>query len=80
MQKKFKQIGAGQFKAHCLKLIDEVNQSRISLVITKHGKPLVKLVPVSEGSCSLFGCLQDSAVIQGDIVVGTGEEWDADQS
>lgn len=36
------------------------------------------LVPIKQEKRSLFGCLQDSVVIKGDIISGTGEEWDAD--
>lgn len=71
-------IAAGQFKAKCLQLIDEVSQHRTSIVITKHGKPLAMLVPIKQEKPSLFGCLKDSIVIRGDIVSGTGEEWEAD--
>lgn len=78
MHKSQAKIPAGQFKAQCLQLIDEVNQHRTSLVITKHGKPLAMLVPIKQEKHSLFGCLKDSVVIRGDIVSGTGEEWEAD--
>lgn len=71
-------IAAGQFKAHCLQLIDEVNHQRTSIVITKHGKPMAMLVPIKQEKQSLFGCLKGSVVIRGDIISGTGEEWDAD--
>lgn len=78
MRTKSNSIAAGQFKARCLQLIDEVNQHRTSIVITKHGKPLAMLVPIKKEKHSLFGCLKDSVVIRGDIVSGTGEEWEAD--
>jgi len=78
MNKRNKQIAAGQFKTFCLQLIDEVNRSRIPIVITKRGKPLAKLVPYREEVASLFGCMKDSVIIKGDIVKSTGEKWDAD--
>ncbi|MEM8674973.1 MAG: type II toxin-antitoxin system prevent-host-death family antitoxin [Cyanobacteria bacterium P01_G01_bin.67] len=43
-------IGAGEFKTHCLKLIDRVNQTKQSLTITKHGKPMAKLTPIERRS------------------------------
>ena len=73
------QIGAGQFKARCLQLIDEVNQSRKPLIITKHGKPLAKLVPFDEKPLSLYGSMKGTVTINGDIVASTGEIWDADK-
>jgi len=43
-----KQIGADEFKAKCLNLLDEVAQSHMPLVITKRGKPVAKLVPLDD--------------------------------
>ena len=73
-----REIAAGEFKARCLQLIDEVNQNRVPIIVTKHGRPMAKLVPFSEEPVSLFGCMKDSAVIRGDIVEGLGEVWEAD--
>lgn len=78
MQSKKSKIAAGVFKTRCLQLIDEVNQHRNSIIITKHGKPLAMLVPIKQDKPSLFGCLKDGIVIKSDIVSSTGEEWDAD--
>ena len=71
-------IAAGQFKATCLKLMDEVNQAHMEIIITKRGKAIAKLVPVKDpGKNSLFGFLKNSVAIRGDIVRPTGEKWDA---
>lgn len=40
-----KQIPAGEFKTHCLTVMDEVQATGQPVVVTKHGKPVVKLVP-----------------------------------
>lgn len=74
------QIGAGQFKAQCLQLMDQVQQSRKEIVITKHGKPIAKLVPVEElADQSVFGYLQGTVEIVGDIVSPLSENWEAEQ-
>lgn len=52
-------IGAGEFKTHCLKLIDRVNQTKQPIIITKHGKPMAKLTPIEDETYTLFGCLND---------------------
>ncbi len=78
MAKSAQKIAAGKFKIHCLRLIDEVHNKHTQLVITKHGKPFAKLIPFSDESSALFGCLKDSVTINGDIISSTGEEWDAD--
>ena len=72
------QIGAGEFKTHCLKLIDRVHQTKQPITITKHGKPMAKLTPIEDETDSLFGCLPNTVEITGDIVEGTGEVWEAD--
>lgn len=73
------QIGAGQFKAQCLQLMDQVQQSRKEIVITKHGKPVAKLVPVEESVAqSVFGYLQGTVEIVGDIVSPVEENWEVE--
>ncbi len=39
-------VAAAEFKATCLELMDKVKTSGKEYVITKHGKPVAKLVPV----------------------------------
>lgn len=73
------QIGAGQFKAQCLQLMNQVQQSRKEIVITKHGKPIAKLVPVEESAAkSVFGYLQGTVEIVGDIVSPVEENWEVE--
>jgi prevent-host-death family protein len=48
------QIGAGEFKTHCLKLIDRVNQTKQPIIITKHGKPMAKLTPYTQNFSAFF--------------------------
>ena len=42
------QISATEFKAKCLKLLDEVNRTGEVLKISKHGKIVAQLVAVKE--------------------------------
>lgn len=69
-------IPAGEFKAKCLKLLDEVAETRQPLVITKHGKPVAQLVPMSPSE-SLFGSMKGSVTILGDIISPLDVEWEA---
>jgi prevent-host-death family protein len=74
------QIGAGEFKSQCLKLMDEVQQTREEIVITKHGKPVAKLVPIEEtASRSIIGFMKNSVQITGDIISPLDEQWEAMQ-
>lgn len=71
-------IGAGDFKAKCLKLLDDVAKTREPLVITKHGKAVARLVPMPPET-ELFGALAGSIQQEGDIVSPLANEWDACQ-
>ncbi|MCE5360115.1 type II toxin-antitoxin system Phd/YefM family antitoxin [Candidatus Igneacidithiobacillus taiwanensis] len=72
-------INASEFKAKCLKLIDEVATTHEPLVISKRGKPLVKLVPVvDETPASMFGYMQGTITIHGDIVAPVDDLWSAE--
>jgi prevent-host-death family protein len=72
---------AGEFKARCLKLMDQVQITGRPIVITKRGRPVAKLVPVEEAAPhrEIFGCMKGSIEILGDIVGPTGEEWNAEK-
>ena len=73
------EIPAGKFKATCLKLMDQLQEAHEEIIITKRGRPVAKLVPVSDSpSRPVFGFLKDSVVIHGDIVESTGAVWEAD--
>jgi prevent-host-death family protein len=69
------QVPAGEFKARCLKLMDEVQATRRPVVITKRGKPVAKLVPVEEEVPSLFGRLKGTVTIHGDIISPIEQDW-----
>jgi len=73
------EIAAGQFKAQCLKLMDQVQQTKEEVVITKYGVPVARLVPIeSEPSKSIIGWMEGSVRITGDIVAPLDESWEAD--
>jgi prevent-host-death family protein len=63
-----KTMPAGQFKARCLRVMEEVKKYRTPVVITKKGKPVAKLVPVdAEGDNQIFGCGIGTGKIVGDV-------------
>jgi len=61
-------IPAGQFKARCLKVMDEVQSTRRPVLITKKGRPVAKLVPADGSPEDVFGCMRGEVEIVGDIV------------
>jgi len=72
-----KTMPAGVFKTNCLSVMDEVKSKRETVVITKHGRPVAKLVPVETGADDIFGFFSGRGSITGDIVAPalSPEEW-----
>jgi prevent-host-death family protein len=72
-------ILAGQFKARCLQLMDEVEERGVEFVITKYGRPVAKLVPVVEKPQIGFGSMKGTVKILGDIISPIEDlEWGSD--
>ena len=61
-----KTIGAAQFKEKCLAILDEVGPEGI--IVTKHGKPVAKLIPIETDSAHLIGSLKDEIDVKGTII------------
>jgi prevent-host-death family protein len=74
-----RKIAAGEFKAKCLTLMEDVRSTREPLVITKRGKPVAKLVPVEDKKDDFIGRLKGVMKIVGDIEspVVSLEDWEA---
>jgi len=71
-------IGASDFKARCLRILDEVAKKGDSLVITKHGRPIARLTPIREQASPLKGRWKGLGKTKGDIVyLDTSGEWEA---
>lgn len=71
-------IPAGEFKAKCLKLLDEVAQTREPLIITKRGKPVAQLVPApAKDWVDPIGAMRGSVIWEGDIISPIDVEWEA---
>lgn len=69
-------IQASVFKARCLALLDEVARTGSSIVVTKHGRPVAKLVPLGDGAAPTFGSVTLIAA-DDEEYFSTGEAWDA---
>lgn len=68
------QINASKFKEQCLALLDNLTPEGI--VITKHGKPVARLIPAGSDCADLIGSMKGKIVVHGDIL-STGLNWDA---
>ena len=76
-----KVIGAAEFKAHCLRILDEVERTRESVTITKRGKPVAEVKPVKTAERrSVIGAMQGSVIRIGDIISPAYEQrWNAER-
>jgi len=73
-------IPSSEFKAHCLKLLDDVEKHGSEYVVTKRGRPVARVVPIAVAKrASIFGSMAGSMEIAGDIISPIGEQWDAEQ-
>ena len=70
-----KTVPAAKFKEQCLALLDRVDPDGI--VITKHGKPVAKLIPIHTDTAKLIGSFKGRIKIRGNIL-STGVKWDAE--
>jgi prevent-host-death family protein len=68
MEHRMKTIPAGAFRTNCLAILDEVKAKRETVVITKRGKPVAKLVPVDTDTDEIFGFFSGKGFVTGDVV------------
>lgn len=76
MVRKSGQIAAGEFKAKCLALLDQVAERGEEIVVTKRGKPVAKVVPIEPAA---WKSLKGTIVFEGDIVSPADEEWEVER-
>ena len=74
-----RRIKASEFKARCLKLMDEVAETGEPIIITKNGHPVSQLVPYRIKPKTLLGAMKDSMAITGDVISPLDVEWEADR-
>jgi prevent-host-death family protein len=70
-----RRMAAAKFKQQCLALLDSVDPEGI--VITKHGRPVARLVPFQQQTADLIGALKHKLRIKKDIL-STGVVWRAE--
>ena len=73
-------IPASEFRANCLKLMDEVQESGQPIVITKHGTAVVRIEPCRRKLRAPFGRDRHLVRFIGDIVTPLDIEWEAESN
>jgi prevent-host-death family protein len=73
-----KRMAAGNFKAQCLAVMDQVLETGEPVLITKHGKPVAQLIPAQSKADDIFGYMAGKVRVVGDIVgsVTPLEDWE----
>ena len=69
-----KVIGTAKFKEQCLALLDQLDAD--GLIVTKHGKPVARVIPYDTQGVDLIGSLRHKVNIEGNVF-STGLHWDA---
>ena len=72
-------IKASEFKAKCLKLMDEVAETGQDIVITKNGHPVSRLTPYRKPPHTFFGADKGKIKILDDVIAPIDTEWEADK-
>ncbi len=67
MARKERTIPASQFRNQCLHLMDEINETGDTLIVTKHGRPVAIVRPANRDKGSLWGFMQGTTRVLGDI-------------
>lgn len=75
MKFKEKTITASEFKAKCLKILDQLGPQGIT--VTKRGRPVARVTPLPKKTGKdFYGCMAGKIAIKGDIL-STGRKWNA---
>ena len=73
------EVPASEIKNAWHEYLDRVARGREEIILTRYGKPIARLVPVSESTTpGVFGWLRGTVTAGDDLVAGTGETWEAD--
>ena len=72
-----KSVTATELKARCSEVVDRVAKKRETVVITRHGRPVAKLVPIDEKRDSLFGFARGCVKVSGNLIEPLDVAWEA---
>jgi prevent-host-death family protein len=71
-----KEISISEVRERLLSLVDDL--PRGGVVITRHGSPVARLIPIATPTANLIGLLKGIVTDPGDDLFSTGERWDAE--
>ena len=71
-------IMASRFKAECLEILDQVDELKISVIVTKHGRPVARVVPMDSGATTAHLIGSVTLVAEDEAYFSTGAVWVAE--
>ncbi len=79
-----KKVGAAEFKAKCLALIEEMNHSKVPIIVTNRGKPVAEMFPARAADVapqSLLGAMKSTVYSYNDPFGAAIDpnEWEANR-
>lgn len=74
-----REIGAAEFKMRCLEVVDEVERLGSEVVITRHRKPVARLVPIRSESALFCGSLKGMVLEERDVTSEIEAHWELDE-
>ncbi len=72
-----KTVPAGEFKTHCLALLNEVATTHEGLVVTRYGKPVARVIPYAQETVEK-NPLKGSIVFEGDLISPIEADWNVE--
>jgi antitoxin (DNA-binding transcriptional repressor) of toxin-antitoxin stability system len=69
------EVKAGVFKDTCLQLLDDVRDTDLELIVTKHGEPVARIIHADAVMPSAFGFMSGTVLAAGDIVAPDFDAW-----
>jgi len=81
MEMRERVVMASKFKEQCLALLDQVERTKVTVIVTKRGRPVAQLVPlpVQERRGTMMGSVRLLEKDEG-AYFSTGEAWTADDA
>jgi prevent-host-death family protein len=73
-----RELSTSQLKAHCSEVVEGVASRRETVIVTRRGRPVAKIVPIDAGEQrALFGCARGVLTIRGDLIDPVDVAWEA---
>ncbi len=72
-----KKIEIAVFKTKCLAIFDEVQAKHEAVIITKHGKPMAKVIPLNSEASEIYNFMAGKGSIVGDVLTPalSSKDW-----